>query len=316
MNEMLPRMRWIMISEIDYEHLDRISTLLQQYLDHIGEASQTLIGLRDQYAAGQKKGYYIILVSSGPENDTRGFLIYNLKTNRIPIIFANQDFEVEREVFDEVLERFDSKIASIVFESGYPTPWISHYLIDYAIKKGFTRHDRGYMRLEPIAIDHFATSDISDAPEFLSFTESIITVIAELLLKSVDGTIDQAIFPSIYRSSLSIETFLRDMLSGQYGTHKEHHSWVLRYESKFIGACFMIVNDDTGFLVQIAIDPSYRRKGFGRILLIHSILNLLTSDKGIKRIELAVTWENPARKLYESLGFKVVNRSSTFVWND
>jgi ribosomal protein S18 acetylase RimI-like enzyme len=45
------------------------------------------------------------------------------------------------------------------------------------------------------------------------------------------------------------------------------------------------------------------------------ITNLVISEKSIKRIELAVTWENPARKLYESLGFKVVNRFSTFVWN-
>jgi ribosomal protein S18 acetylase RimI-like enzyme len=304
-----------MIREIDYEHLDDIADLLGQYLDHIGDESQSLSDLKNQYKEGQKEGSYTILASSSPDNAIRGFLVYNLRINRVPVIFANQDFNAEREIFDEMLERFASRITSIVFESGYPTPWISNHLSEYAVKKGFIQHDRGYMRLEPIAIDETVLSEGSDVLEFLPFNEFNTDEISRLVLKCVDGTTDQTLFPSIYSSTATIEHFLHELLSNHYGMHKETYSWILKLNSEFVGACFMITRNDTGFLMHIVVDPNHRQRGFGRILLVHSIRNLVISEKSIKQIELAVTWENPARKLYESLGFKVVNRSSTFVWN-
>jgi GNAT superfamily N-acetyltransferase len=304
-----------MIREINHEHLNDINKLLQQYSDHIGEETQSLTVLRNQFAQGQKEGSHVILVNTGLDGVAKGFLVYNLKTNRISVIFGNRNFENEKDLLDEAMTRFTDKSSSLIFESGYPIPWISDHLSDYALEKGFEKHDRGYMRLEPINLDFTVLRRVSADLEFVKFTKAISSEISKLVFKSVDLTTDQKLFPSIYSSAATTERFLNQLLSGQYGTHKDTYSWILKEKSEFIGACFLITRDDTGFLVHVVINPDKRRKGFGRLLLLHSFQNLLKIDKAIKRIELAVTWANPAKNLYESLGFKIVNRSTTFIWN-
>ena len=66
--------------------------------------------------------------------------------------------------------------------------------------------------------------------------------------------------------------------------------------------------------MHIVIDPEYRQQGLGRALLSHSIHSLLRVNPSITKIELAVTMSNPAKILYESLGFRILNDASTFVW--
>ncbi len=304
-----------MINEIDYEHLDVIGHLLKQYSSQIKDETQSLPILKDQFARGQKDGSLMILANTSSDGAVRGFLVFNLKSNRISVIFGEGMFENEKALLDEVFTRFKGKVSSLVFESGYPTPWISDDLSEYAIEKGFEKHERGYMRLEPISIDSQAAREFSTDLQFINFSKTIISEVSDLVFRSVDRTTDQKLFQSIYGSAASTERFLHQLHSGQFGLHKDSYSWTLKENSKFIGACFFIIRDETGFLVHIVIDPGKRGRGFGRKLLLHSIQNLLVINENIKRIELAVTWANPARHLYEALGFKLVNKSTTFVWN-
>ena len=71
---------------------------------------------------------------------------------------------------------------------------------------------------------------------------------------------------------------------------------------------------DTGGVMHISIVPKYRGQGLGRLLLTHSVANLYFVEPDITGIELAVTSSNPARLLYESLGFTKVNDSTNYVW--
>lgn len=103
-------------------------------------------------------------------------------------------------------------------------------------------------------------------------------------------------------------------LEGSFGTHKPFYSWVLRKNDWNIGACLLRINDETRFLMHIIIDPEFRRRGLVRALLCHSLYSLLRVNPSINKVELAVTMLNPARLLYESLGFKILNDSSTYVW--
>ncbi|MCY4130820.1 MAG: GNAT family N-acetyltransferase [Gammaproteobacteria bacterium] len=51
---------------------------------------------------------------------------------------------------------------------------------------------------------------------------------------------------------------------------------------------------------EVAVHPSHRRKGLGEVLTLWAIQNL-----GDRTITLVVMDENPARNLYEKLGFVV-----------
>lgn len=62
---------------------------------------------------------------------------------------------------------------------------------------------------------------------------------------------------------------------------------------------------DEATLFNIAIDPTQQGKGYGKRLLSELILQL--KAKGVATLWLEVRENNPARKLYDSLGFNEVD---------
>ena len=74
------------------------------------------------------------------------------------------------------------------------------------------------------------------------------------------------------------------------------------YEGKLVGALIMNKTGMSGYipewiLVYIAVDSSYRGKGFGRQIVEESFKHC---DGNVK---LHVEYENPAKRLYERIGF-------------
>ena len=74
------------------------------------------------------------------------------------------------------------------------------------------------------------------------------------------------------------------------------------YEDKLVGALIMNKTGMSGYipeyiLVYIAVDASYRGKGFGRQIVEESFKH---ADGNVK---LHVEYENPAKRLYERIGF-------------
>jgi len=232
----------------------------------------------------------------------------------MPILFANWNYLVEKQLLKYAFDKLSKRCTHISFESGWPTPWISEELFSYATKLGFAEYGRAYMQLYPIDQEKFATPTLPDTFDFVPFNVSMVDEISRLIFKCVDGTADQDIWPSFFISVQKIESFLHNMFEGSYGTHEDYYSWVLQENDMNIGACLFVSNEETGFVVQIVVDPQYRRQGLGRRLLQHSCHSLIRINPKINRIELAVTNSNPAKLLYESLGFKTLNSSTTFVW--
>lgn len=75
------------------------------------------------------------------------------------------------------------------------------------------------------------------------------------------------------------------------------------YEDKLVGALIMNKTGMSGYipeniLVYIAVDASYRGKGFGRQIVEESFKH---ADGKVK---LHVEYDNPAKRLYERIGFK------------
>lgn len=106
--------------------------------------------------------------------------------------------------------------------------------------------------------------------------------------------------------------------------------WTLeqfRQELSFIGGFFLVLEDEAvrayavfkrldaqAQLVDLAVDPRFLRRGLARTLLRDSLPAL--KSRGVERIQLEVSQGNePARRLYESLGFVIVGRRRKF-YND
>ncbi|MBN2472447.1 MAG: GNAT family N-acetyltransferase [Anaerolineae bacterium] len=67
-----------------------------------------------------------------------------------------------------------------------------------------------------------------------------------------------------------------------------------------------------GFVMDVAVHPDHRGRGLGRQLML-AVCNALKSE-GVGLLGLAVTAQNPAVRLYESLGFRVAQEGETAVW--
>jgi len=73
----------------------------------------------------------------------------------------------------------------------------------------------------------------------------------------------------------------------------------------------VIRRDGTGHVVSICVDPDYRGRGIGKALM-NEILKKLR-ESGVCRVRLEVRVSNEvARRLYERLGFKVVDRIDNY----
>jgi ribosomal protein S18 acetylase RimI-like enzyme len=176
------------------------------------------------------------------------------------------------------------------------------------------KHDRAFMQLQPIDKEVLTKCAKSEELKFVPFDEPTVEEISKLVFKCVDGTIDQDLFPSVYGSIQKIKEFLSEFLKGTFGTHEPLYSWILRDDNLDVGACFLITKNETGFLAHIVIDPEFRQQGLGKALLCHSLNSLLRVNPSVNKIELAVTLSNPAKRMYDSLGLRTLNDSSTFVW--
>lgn len=82
-------------------------------------------------------------------------------------------------------------------------------------------------------------------------------------------------------------------------------SLVARYDGKVIGYIMTWIVLDEAHIINIAVDPEYRRKGIAKTLISRT-LDYAKSEKA-KRATLEVRVSNiSAQNLYEKLGFKKV----------
>jgi len=87
---------------------------------------------------------------------------------------------------------------------------------------------------------------------------------------------------------------------------------VLR-EGRVVGAALVAETlSGLGFILHVAVAPPYQRQGLGRRLLRETLACL--KRRGLETAALAVTLDNPARHLYESLGFRLAKPYDAFVW--
>ena len=98
-----------------------------------------------------------------------------------------------------------------------------------------------------------------------------------------------------------------------FGTGLDDHCFVAEQDGALLGAVWVRNMQDYGFVdctmpsLAIALYPAYRTQGLGTALL-KKMLAFLQS-KGYPGVSLSVQKENPASRLYLSLGFVVVKET-------
>ncbi|WP_462174188.1 GNAT family N-acetyltransferase [Pseudoalteromonas xiamenensis] len=80
----------------------------------------------------------------------------------------------------------------------------------------------------------------------------------------------------------------------------EHAELILNGKNDVIGMVKSFVDGHTLEIIQLQISPHFQNQGFGR-----SVIEKLLEDSKILEVQLSVLKRNPARALYERLGFVI-----------
>jgi ribosomal protein S18 acetylase RimI-like enzyme len=301
-----------MISLIGPKDVELLRGLLQDYVGHKGDEIRPVDEMLRRYGAAIRESRFNIYVEYDSAKNPTGCIFYNRTRSSFDLIYARMNFDAERALFDHVFAIAKKELDFITFESGYPTPWISTEFSDYVVHNGVKKYDRAYMRLDRTVFSEAA--QIPKSIEIAPFSEEQIDDVTHVVFRAVDNTVDQELWPTIYGTEQAALEFHRNIISGNWGDHGPRSSWIAKSGPRCVGVCFMVTQGANGSIMHLAVDPDWRRRGIGRALLTQSIDNLFRENDDLSGVYLAVTLGNPAMQLYESIGFSVVNYSSSYIW--
>lgn len=100
-----------------------------------------------------------------------------------------------------------------------------------------------------------------------------------------------------------------------FGTRPGDHCLAAEVEGKVVGAAWCRIMEDYGHIdsstpsLAISLLPEYRGRGIGTQLL--NALLLLLRENGYQGTSLSVRKENPALRLYQRVGFRIVSEKDT-----
>lgn len=98
-----------------------------------------------------------------------------------------------------------------------------------------------------------------------------------------------------------------------FGTQKDDICFVAEVEGKIVGAVWVRIMDDYGHVEDgvppfaISLYKEYRRHGIGTVMMKQMLTEL--KRRGYKKTSLAVQKENYAVKMYENVGFEIVDEN-------
>ena len=107
--------------------------------------------------------------------------------------------------------------------------------------------------------------------------------------------------------------FLEGAMSGGFGTTRAAFTRVIARDGRIVaGIVGCEIAPGIGFVLQVAVTPAHQNRGLGTVLVRE--LSQSFHEAGFRRMALGVTVDNPARRLYERLGFGKHRAVDAFVW--
>jgi ribosomal protein S18 acetylase RimI-like enzyme len=136
---------------------------------------------------------------------------------------------------------------------------------------------------------------------------------AEVIYRANVGTLDAQIIPEL-RALASTQRIVWQTLDGRYGWFDQQASGLaLAADGEVVGVALVTRQEgNQGFTAEICVLPAHRRRGLARALMCRTHAVLMAH--GLRECMLGVTGGNPARHLYESLGYAVIGSLWTYVW--
>lgn len=174
---------------------------------------------------------------------------------------------------------------------------------------GFTAIPRCFMSIESRALAGPPRAPVSRAA---AYDPAVSGKVAHCLHRAYDDPESRFLHHEL-NSMAAIEAFVCDAARGTFGATQRGFGRLIEEDGAAAGVALGCgAGPDAGFVLQVAVDPSHRRKGLATQLLRDLGREFLAA--GFTRTSLTVTASNPARILYERLGFRAAAPVTAYVW--
>lgn len=245
------------------------------------------------------------------DGDTAG-LLFALRRNRVAQISCVHILEpfrgegMERRLVREAVEVFRSqRLEGIVCEF---IPLGDLDLDGAFVDLEFTRVDRQLMRAPAESLARQAAS----APVTRPIAQGELGAVARAMVDAYGNDPGRLLHAEVRDRDSAFE-FVESALDGGYGATCAEFSRCVAREGQIAAAAVgCLVASDTGFLLQIVTRPSWRGRGFASALVVECGAAMHAS--GARFVALGVTEANPARNLYERLGFQPLRPFQARYW--
>jgi ribosomal protein S18 acetylase RimI-like enzyme len=167
---------------------------------------------------------------------------------------------------------------------------------------GFTKIERQIMRRPTGAIAPAYASGFVFTPPSVSDLEALGTVLADAYI----GHPEWFLFPEVQSRSKAL-AYLTRAVNGHFGPFVPDFAIAAWKDGQCAGfgvGCQVLPG--LGFVLHLAVRPSFQGNGMGRCLL--EALSAAFARHGLNYIALGVTCDNPAVKMYKCAGFREKTR--------
>jgi ribosomal protein S18 acetylase RimI-like enzyme len=298
------------------DQLEHIEPLVTRYENAIKETVQfpkSLIDLIKEWLESEKVriGY--------TENTTgtpTGAAVIIPHQDRVLALFTDHDGMEEESICntEEVLLDWcfaELKNHPVRFEIPGMTDSIKRALL----QRGYKEYERAQMIVMRENFSKHSRIQLPEGYSLETYDSEKKSQIAEVLASANKGHVDAIIYPEYFSSAEKGMEFLVKLEKDAFGEFSPDASKILKHENRIIGYCLISIEDDAALIPDIAIDPEYQGKGLGKALLTNTLIDTIESNDSVKGIGLAVTLSNPAKFLYEKLGFAIRKRFSSIVYS-
>jgi GNAT superfamily N-acetyltransferase len=190
-------------------------------------------------------------------------------------------------------------------------PDVSPALAGAFATMGFVGVERHLLRVE-LGEQHRAVA-VPPGYRLREWHDDDLTAAVDVIYRANIGTLDAQIIPEL-RTPDSTRQIIEQTVQGRYGTFDRGASGLILTEDG--QACGVTLatrrRSGQGFTAEICVLPEHRRRGLARSLMVHTHAAFLHRE--LTQNTLGVTAGNPARRLYEELGYRRIGSVWTFVW--
>lgn len=309
------------IRNVELEERDAVIKLLGEFIEDLNESQKPREGFIDGTLTMWEKGDLEIL-GKFIDHELVGIAIIGLRVNRIGIIYVSkresihnqsQARHIERDLFDTAFERLKKQESWVGIRVAV---LLRDDLIQYAQEKGFKKYVMIGMVADRKSIEAVPMPKIPSGYTLESYNDKMNDEVANLLYESFKNSDSCNAEPDLLSTLERCLAFLDETIKGRYGEFKNgKFSFVLKRGDEIIGVTLRtLLSETTALAAAMCLSQKYRGKGLGKLQFIYSLKNLLTNTPAVSEIHLSVYDTNPAKYLYESVGFKEASRSQIYTW--